>query len=201
MRRTDTKQRILNESLKLFSEHGYEAVGVEMIAAAVKVTPPSLYKHFSGKGEIVEAITDMVEELYEEHSLSIAELDDIDIEQMDEEAFVNYLIPFAENVLHDSTLKSIIKLLTIEQFRNETMRRIYVEKCYKLPEQFSYNLVKRLLMLRKPDDKVDLDYQVKLMTFPVITTIKRCYCDPKYETEGMAFLQKHLRNIWKLYLA
>ncbi len=201
IRRTDTKQRILKESLKLFSEYGYEAVGVEMIAAAVKVTPPSLYKHFTGKKEIVEAIADMVEELYEEHSLSVADLDDIDIEQMDEETFVNYLMPLVENVLHDETLQSIKKLLTIEQFRNERARAMYIEKIHETPERHTRNLVERLFKLRKPKEKVDVDYVAKVLTFPATTVLSRCYCEPEYEKEGMEFLRKHLHKAWQFYFA
>ncbi len=197
IRRTDTKQRILNESLRLFSEYGYEAVGVEMIAAAVKVTPPSLYKHFSGKKEIVEAISDWVVDLYEEHSLSVADLDDIDIEQMDEDSFVNYLMPFVENILHDEILKSIKKLLTIEQFRNERARLMYIEKCYELPEKHTLNLVERLVKLRKPDAGIDVDYVAKVLTFPATNVLNRCYCDPEYEKEGLDFLRKHLHKAWQ----
>ncbi|ORT99190.1 hypothetical protein D081_2160 [Anaerovibrio sp. JC8] len=170
-----------------------------MIAAAVKVTPPSLYKHFSGKKEIVEAISDMVEELYEEHSLSVAELDDIDIEQMDEDAFVNYLMPFVENVLHDKTLKSIKKLLTIEQFRNERMRLMYLEKCYEIPEQHTRHLVERLVKLRNPKRDVDIDYMTNVLTHPATNVINKCYCDPTYEKKGLNFLREHLHQFWIFY--
>ena len=76
MRRTNTKERILEESLKLFSTFGYNAVGVEMIAAAVKVTPPSLYKHFKGKREILDTIIDQAEENYLAHCLPMANYTD-----------------------------------------------------------------------------------------------------------------------------
>ena len=52
----DTKQKILLESLRLFSQRGYDAVGVEQIAAAVGIKAPSLYKHYKSKKDIFDAI-------------------------------------------------------------------------------------------------------------------------------------------------
>ena len=43
MKRTDTKKRIMEEALRLFSENGYDAVSVEQIAQAVGIKAPSLY--------------------------------------------------------------------------------------------------------------------------------------------------------------
>ncbi len=51
-----TKEIILNESLKLFAQKGYDAVGVAEIAEAVGIKAPSLYKHYKSKREIFESI-------------------------------------------------------------------------------------------------------------------------------------------------
>lgn len=41
-KKEDTKQRILDEALRLFSQSGYDAVSVERIASAVGIKAPSL---------------------------------------------------------------------------------------------------------------------------------------------------------------
>lgn len=51
-KKEDTKQRILDEALRLFSQSGYDAVSVERIASAVGIKAPSLYKHFKSKQEV-----------------------------------------------------------------------------------------------------------------------------------------------------
>lgn len=53
-----TKERILNEALRLFSEKGYSDVYVGDIAEAVGIKAPSLYKHFKGKQEIFDSCVD-----------------------------------------------------------------------------------------------------------------------------------------------
>lgn len=55
-KKEDTKQRILDEALRLFSQSGYDAVSVERIASAVGIKAPSLYKHFKSKQDIFDAI-------------------------------------------------------------------------------------------------------------------------------------------------
>ena len=56
MKRTDTKKRIMEEALRLFSENGYDAVSVEQIAQAVGIKAPSLYNHYKSKRAIFDGI-------------------------------------------------------------------------------------------------------------------------------------------------
>ena len=49
-----TKQRVLPEALRLFSQRGHDAVSVEQIADAVGVKAPSLYKHYKSKQDIFD---------------------------------------------------------------------------------------------------------------------------------------------------
>ena len=49
----DTKQRILDEALTLFSEKGYANVFVADIAEKVGIKAPSLYKHYKNKQAIL----------------------------------------------------------------------------------------------------------------------------------------------------
>ncbi len=51
-----TKERIIFESLNLFSQKGYEGVSMRDIAAAVGIKGASIYNHFKGKEEILQAI-------------------------------------------------------------------------------------------------------------------------------------------------
>ena len=43
MKQEDTKQKILDKALELFSSRGYDAVSVGEIAQAVGIKAPSLY--------------------------------------------------------------------------------------------------------------------------------------------------------------
>lgn len=65
MKQEDTKKKILDKALELFSQRGYDAVSVGEIAAAVGIKAPSLYNHFSGKQAIFEAIVETTAAQYQ----------------------------------------------------------------------------------------------------------------------------------------
>ena len=68
----DTKQRILDEALTLFSEKGYANVYVNDIAEKVGIKAPSLYKHYKSKQAIFDAIIDEMNHRFEEQAQSLS---------------------------------------------------------------------------------------------------------------------------------
>ena len=61
-----TRDKILNEALTLFAENGYDGTSVEEIAEKVGIKAPSLYNHFKGKEDILNALIELAEARYEE---------------------------------------------------------------------------------------------------------------------------------------
>ena len=53
----ETRNRILDAALELFSRRGYEGTGIQEIVDAAGLTKPSLYYHFGSKQGLLEAIT------------------------------------------------------------------------------------------------------------------------------------------------
>ena len=51
-----TKEKILDAALTLFAENGYDGTSVEQIANIVGIKAPSLYKHYKGKEDILNAL-------------------------------------------------------------------------------------------------------------------------------------------------
>ncbi|MDQ0309076.1 AcrR family transcriptional regulator [Kitasatospora herbaricolor] len=56
--RSDTRERIINVALELFSEQGYEQTSLREIADRLGVTKAALYYHFKTKDDIVHGIVD-----------------------------------------------------------------------------------------------------------------------------------------------
>ena len=65
MKQEDTRQKILDKALELFSARGYDSVSVGEIAKAVGIKAPSLYNHFPGKQAIFDAIVESTAAQYE----------------------------------------------------------------------------------------------------------------------------------------
>ena len=67
----DTKHRILDEALTLFSEKGYANVYVADIAERVGIKAPSLYKHYKNKQTIFDAIIEEMNRRFMEQASSL----------------------------------------------------------------------------------------------------------------------------------
>ncbi len=61
---TITRERILAESLTVFSTYGYEGARVDTIAAQVGINKASLYFHFKSKEEIFRELFENITEKY-----------------------------------------------------------------------------------------------------------------------------------------
>jgi AcrR family transcriptional regulator len=60
MAEADTRDRILDVALELFTESGYEASSLRQIAERVGITKASLYYHFPSKKDILKALVERV---------------------------------------------------------------------------------------------------------------------------------------------
>ncbi len=196
IRRTNTKERILKESLRLFSTFGYNAVGVEMIAAAVKVTPPSLYKHFKGKQEILDEIISRSDVNYQAHLFHIDDFTDEEVGKFTLDDFTEVTLSHVNNVLHDEVIQSVRKLCIVEQFRNEALRLQHLNHVYVGNEEAAKNLLIKLIRAKKLNVAYDIEHLAKLFSLPIIATVDRCYCDPEYEKEGLEYISAHVKYIW-----
>ena len=56
----NTKEKILEEALKLFAQSGYMGTSMNEIASRLGVTKAALYKHYSSKQEILEKIVEQM---------------------------------------------------------------------------------------------------------------------------------------------
>ena len=51
--KSELKQQILDASVKLFSEHGYDGVTIRKIADIIEYSPTTVYLYFQDKNEIL----------------------------------------------------------------------------------------------------------------------------------------------------
>lgn len=73
LEKAKTRQRYLDQAARLFSERGFHAVSIDSVGAAVGVSGPALYRHFSSKEamltqillEASQSLVDGMEEILE----------------------------------------------------------------------------------------------------------------------------------------
>ena len=109
-----TRDRILNEVLTLFAENGYDGTSVEEIAEKVGIKAPSLYNHFKGKEDILNALIDMAEARYEEFFGSDKHFGKL---PESKEEFIQTSIQKISFTMNDPMIRKMRKFLVREQFR------------------------------------------------------------------------------------
>ena len=148
MRQEDTKGRILSAALELFSKRGYEAVTVEQIARTVGIKAPSLYKHFKSKRDIFDSIVCRMEQT---DALRAREFDlpEAAPDEMAEEyrqASMRQLIDFSKAQFtywtEDDFSSNFRKLLTLEQYRDPDMQKLYQQYLSAGPLSYVADLFK-----------------------------------------------------------
>lgn len=116
-----TKDRIIFESLKLFSKDGFEATSTRAIARSIQCSDAVIYKHFKSKQDILVAIIEICSNRLLEKSsqIQVKKMCWKDVETMCMDMFEfqttdKWIVPFRQ-------------LLLIEQFRNKELGNIYKE--------------------------------------------------------------------------
>ena len=127
----NTKAKILEESLKLFSEKGFDSVSMSQIADSVGIKAPSIYKHFPSKKSILDAIIDETFSRYAQ----FAELNGLngsdpgrDAEvygSMDEEGLCDLALRTVHLFKDDPFLGSFRRMIAIDRYRDPAMSDIY----------------------------------------------------------------------------
>ncbi len=155
----NTKYKIFESSVDLFSKKGYEGVSIREIAKSVGIKESSIYNHFSSKEELLRIIIDFFE-----IEIKKAVLSD---EEKKEFAFVNppktllkesmkKFMKFADTEL----MAKIYRILIVEQFRNERARNILLSSFINGPEE-SLKKYFKILMDTGFIEKSDPDYLAK----------------------------------------
>lgn len=126
MKQEDTKQRILSESLRLFSENGYDAVSVAEIASAVGIKAPLLYKHYKSKRDIFDSILKKMSEadgFYADEN-DMPNVDD-DYNNVSLESIKTFSVAMFKHWTDDEFAARFRRMLSLERFKNSEMAELY----------------------------------------------------------------------------
>ena len=200
----DTKQRILDEALTLFSEKGYANVFVGDIADAVGIKAPSLYKHYKSKKAIFDAIIDKMNANFVKQAKAMqingtdAAKDAGIYKSLPEDQLLKLGREFFLYYLHDDYNRKFRKMLTLEQFHDNDLAKIY-SKLY-VDDPLSYQGMLFGFMVTAGVLKTD---NVQIMTLhfyaPIYYLLTICDREPEREPEMLKLLDEHIRQFDKLY--
>lgn len=131
IREKNTKERILEEALKLFAQSGYMGTSMNDIAAKLGVTKAALYKHYTSKQEILDSIVERMNQMDMERAKKY-EMPEGSMEEVVEGYKSTALDKIKEftkvQFLHWTEEEfpcCFRKMLTLEQYRDSEMENLY----------------------------------------------------------------------------
>lgn len=200
----ETKKKILDEALKLFSEKGYGDVFVGDIAKAVGIKAPSLYKHFKNKEEIFNAILSELKESYEKQAAAIGvdgsnPFKDAGIyAEISEEALIDMGKNLFLYFLHDKHMRLFRKLLTIEQYHNSELAILYSDQYFNAPLAYQGEMFK--IFIEKGKFK-QADFEIMALHFyaPIYALLTLCDRQPEREAEALKMIEDHIKQFNNIY--
>ena len=193
MDKKPTKDRIIESALTLFSEKGYDGVGVDLIAETAGLKGPSIYKHFKGKEEVLEVILERVEEHYEMNFGSKLHTGNIPASM---EELVKGALKRIEFTMHDEMIQKTRRILTMEQFRNPKIAGLATK--YNIEgNQGLYQVIFEKMMESGAMKKGDARMMAMAFTAPITLLIQRYDREPECEKENM----KQIKAYFKAFAA
>ena len=200
----DTKHRILDEALTLFSEKGYANVFVADIAERVGIKAPSLYKHYKNKQAIFDAIIEEMNRrfLEEAGALQINGADAAKDAEIYKNISEEQLVILGNNLflyfLHDDYTRRFRKMLTIEQFHDRNLADVYMKQYVDDPLSYQGMLLGMMVSAGVLQAE-----NVEIMTLhfyaPIYMLLTICDREPKREAEALKTLEEHIRQFNRLY--
>ena len=191
-----TKERILEAALTLFAENGYDGTSVEQIATEVGIKAPSLYKHYKGKEDILNALIDSAEVRYEEMFGSERNTGKV---PKDPEEFIQVTMGRIAFTIKDPVIRKTRMLLVQEQFRNERIAEVTTRHQLDGIQRMFAKIIEGMMdagIFRK-DDPALLAVE---LTAPAVLWIAQADRQPRYADEVMGNIEKHIRHFCDVYM-
>lgn len=196
----NTKEKIICESLTLFSTKGFNAISVRDIAKAVGIKASSLYNHFKNKQDIFDTIIRRYSEHINNFFLSMKIETDKNglilnnIKWTDDQFFMQSLDMF-RFWLQDESMVKFRKLLTIEQFNNSKIGDLYnelfIENVLNFQSKIFESLINLNILIKKDPYTLAIQfYSPVFLLFYKYDSIK---------DKELSSLKKHIAEFKDMY--
>ncbi|MBQ9766818.1 MAG: TetR/AcrR family transcriptional regulator [Lachnospiraceae bacterium] len=200
----NTKERILDAALTLFSEKGYHTVSVAQIADDVGIKAPSLYKHYKSKRDIFDAILSEMQTRYENQANTLnmngnnATADADIFSSVSEDALIQMGIGLFTYFLHDDYVCRFRKMLTIEQFHDAELSALYTKQYTDDPLSYQSAILSMLCAagLFRP---ANANIMALHFYAPLYLLLTLCDREPAREPEALQLLEQHIRQFNLIY--
>lgn len=124
--KTQTKDKIFDTALDLFSKKGYDSVSVRTIASEVGIKDSSIYNHYSSKKDILMSILNYFEEYFKGNPLDDESIRKL-LEENPEEFYHQGSEMFKQQIFEEKILK-IMKLIFVQMYQIDEVKEFFLRE-------------------------------------------------------------------------
>lgn len=124
--KTQTKDKIFDTALDLFSKKGYDSISVRTIASEVGIKESSIYNHYSNKKDILMSILNYFEEYFKGNPLDDESIRKL-LEENPEEFYHQGSEMFKQQIFEEKILK-IMKLIFVQMYQIDEVKEFFLRE-------------------------------------------------------------------------
>ncbi|MFD2212607.1 TetR/AcrR family transcriptional regulator [Metabacillus endolithicus] len=189
----NTKDKIFETALDLFSQKGYSAVSIREITRTVGIKESSLYNHFKNKEQILESILTHFRTDFSKTMPPLEALDEI-LNNSTTDAFFKAGHRNFKTYMENVHAQKMWRVLQVEQFREPMARDIILNDFFQSTIDFLEIVFKKLIEMKriKPVDPRLLAVEYQYPAFSLLAEYNILKFDGKDTTEVERRLDQHI---------
>ena len=191
----DTKDRILEAALEMFSQNGYAGTNIRELSASLGLVKSGVYKHYESKEAIWNALLDQMIAYYADHFGSAEHLPPVPDSL---EGLVTMTMHMVNITVHDEKIIMTRKVLTLEQYRDVRARELATKHFLTgLTEMFTriFSSMMEKGLLREDDPEM----LAFAYTTPISALIHLCDREPEKTEDATAQIEAFSRHFIAIY--
>lgn len=204
-----TKESILEEALRQFSQKGFDGTSMSDIAKPLGITKAALYKHFESKQQIFDEIIVESEEKYKDvlDKLSVHFLNDnkgkmnkkdVDVYSgISAEGLSKNVLKFVRFSMNDEYSRQVRRMLTISQFQSRELGEMYTRRYVETMLGYDEKLFEQLIkaeVIKKGNPKV----LAAMFYAPVIMYMGIWDREPERAKECETAIRNHVKQFFMM---
>jgi AcrR family transcriptional regulator len=187
----------------LFSERGYDGVGIRDISKEIGIRESALYKHYSGKQDIFDSILKDIGRRYQEEVSTFIppeSMANILSGESDVRAeLFRISVTMFQFYLKTEYGSQLRRMLTMEQYRSSEVSKLFKELIIDKGLDYISGVFTHLI---NDGIYVDADPMVMALQFysPLYLLLSKYDNQPEKYEEALSFLERHITTFNKIYL-
>ena len=191
----DTKDRILEAALEMFSQNGYAGTNIRELSASLGLVKSGVYKHYESKEAIWNALLDQMIAYYADHFGSAEHLPPVPDSL---EGLVTMTMHMVNITVHDEKIIMTRKVLTLEQYRDVRARELATKHFLTgLTEMFTriFSGMMEKGLLREDDPEM----LAFAYTTPISALIHLCDREPEKTEDAIKQIEAFSQHFIRVY--